>query len=581
MADYLDEIAQDPQAYAQKQAEQQALNEWLAERGGATNVGMHAILGSGLMTPADQAVQMEARRKGLGLAPGQSMPGLGLSLIGGMLGQSDLARQGPLGQVPGVVQKARQEHAAAAPQSGAVDPSTLSFVDSAQQADHAVVEDRWRATGGPARGAMGLSLNLPAGPSLKGLRGAAKSVGDLQGQFKSVAEETAGKIDSAREKAGSAINELAFYEQEQSEKIEGIIRKGMDTAESIVAERAERRADAQRRVDDKLIKWQEARQEYEAAEVDPSRRFSGGSKVGAAIAMALGAMGAALSRGPNTAMQIIQSEIERDVAAQRANIDKKRGAVGMLGNELAMARDILGDEDAAIAAAKASLWRDVARNIEMEREKYKGVMVGPKADQALAIADQQAAIELGKVKEAGLAGELKRSQAQVGAEQSVVSAGQRQQRQALRAKAAQAVSTPPPGLALVDPNYRPTKDDSKKAKDLASAHNRASKLMDRLIKWRAKYQSETLPGPAKREGADIAAELITELKELKKMGANFTEMEKALLRIPEDPGEYGFVMNSLLGMKERLNERTAASIEPYGYTLKSIQARGKGRKLGG
>jgi hypothetical protein len=57
-----------------------------------------------------------------------------------------------------------------------------------------------------------------------------------------------------------------------------------------------------------------------AQDVDPDQFLgSAGRKITAAIAMALGAYGSALSGGPNAAMQIIQQGIQENIDAQKAN----------------------------------------------------------------------------------------------------------------------------------------------------------------------------------------------------------------------------------------------------------------------
>ena len=52
-----------------------------------------------------------------------------------------------------------------------------------------------------------------------------------------------------------------------------------------------------------------------------------GARVMAGIAVALGGAGAAFRGGPNTALQIIQSSIENDLAVQKANYEKMRGSL--------------------------------------------------------------------------------------------------------------------------------------------------------------------------------------------------------------------------------------------------------------
>ena len=81
-----------------------------------------------------------------------------------------------------------------------------------------------------------------------------------------------------------------------------------------------------------------------SAEIDPNRIYtSTGQKMGAAIAVALGAAGAALTGTENTAMRILDSAIDRDIAAQRAEIDKLKFGVQVETNAYSMLMDSIND----------------------------------------------------------------------------------------------------------------------------------------------------------------------------------------------------------------------------------------------
>src|SRR5580693_4204348 len=71
-----------------------------------------------------------------------------------------------------------------------------------------------------------------------------------------------------------------------------------------------------------------------------------GQKVGQAIGLLLG--GAGSQGGPNPVYQYIQSQIDRDVAAQQHNVDNQKTLYGAY-------RDAYGDSKTAIAMAKASM----------------------------------------------------------------------------------------------------------------------------------------------------------------------------------------------------------------------------------
>ena len=81
------------------------------------------------------------------------------------------------------------------------------------------------------------------------------------------------------------------------------------------------------------------------ATIDPKRLFpTTTSKMGAALAVGLGQFGATLTGTQNAALQIIDSAIERDIAAQRAEIDKLKFGVQVKQNEYGLLMDEIQDK---------------------------------------------------------------------------------------------------------------------------------------------------------------------------------------------------------------------------------------------
>lgn len=74
---------------------------------------------------------------------------------------------------------------------------------------------------------------------------------------------------------------------------------------------------------------QEAKLQQDVANghIDPKRYLNSmttGGKIATGIGLILGGMGAGLTRGPNTAFQYLQSQIDRDIDAQRTDLGKKQ-----------------------------------------------------------------------------------------------------------------------------------------------------------------------------------------------------------------------------------------------------------------
>lgn len=119
------------------------------------------------------------------------------------------------------------------------------------------------------------------------------------------------------------------------------------------AEEAERRR--QQQLQDRVARVDQVLERVRNQQVDPEQFFGGfGGRMGAAIAVALGQLGSQLTGGPNTALQIINQAIERNMTAQQANMQNQRQAAAMEQSALGQFRAILGDDRAAESAARVA-----------------------------------------------------------------------------------------------------------------------------------------------------------------------------------------------------------------------------------
>jgi len=133
-------------------------------------------------------------------------------------------------------------------------------------------------------------------------------------------------------------------------------------------------------------------------------------KILSAIAIGLGGFVQGYSGGriPNTALQIINSAIERDIQAQKANLASKRAAIGERRNLLAMARERFADEKQAEDWVRATLQQQVAAQARRFGAEAKTKEIGFAAEKIAAGYDQQAQeLNLG-VKQAYVEAEMAR-----------------------------------------------------------------------------------------------------------------------------------------------------------------------------
>lgn len=123
------------------------------------------------------------------------------------------------------------------------------------------------------------------------------------------------------------------------------------------------------------------------ARIDPNRLFGEGvtgRKVLAAVSLFLGGLGAGLARGPNFALQIVQSAIDRDIEAQRAELGKRRSLLDFYvqqGRELVDAHKL----------AKADLLDIASAQIQKAAAQYSGAKGTADAQQAAGALQTQAA----------------------------------------------------------------------------------------------------------------------------------------------------------------------------------------------
>ena len=169
-----------------------------------------------------------------------------------------------------------------------------------------------------------------------------------------IEDAIAAEADAKRLRAvaeGSVAAAAATNAQRQAE--EDIKRIGEDQA---------RRAQVDARMKQLHTEQDSAIAQFKSGAIDPDRYFKQkgmGARIVAAIAVALGAFGAALTNGQNYALQILQSNIDRDIEAQRAELDKAKTVADLTGNQLAELTAAYGSPEAAEASIRERYWAAV------------------------------------------------------------------------------------------------------------------------------------------------------------------------------------------------------------------------------
>lgn len=212
-------------------------------------------------------------------------------------------------------------------------------------------------------------------------------------------ETTAGPVspETAQALEASDLNRRAALKFRAAQQAEGLGQQGgifeqADVESQLEAQRQQQAAEDQART----MRWQTERadninQQVLSGRIDPNRVL-GDSFSGGRIAAALGLFISGLAQGEqgaNSFLQIINQTIDRDIAAQMANMDNLRAGAQNQQNLVGMYRTVFGDETAAREAARATMLQSVAQKLQAQQARM--AQAGQQPALMLALAELDAA----------------------------------------------------------------------------------------------------------------------------------------------------------------------------------------------
>lgn len=238
-----------------------------------------------------------------------------------------------------------------------------------------------------------------------------------------LAKEALGEAQASaaeREAALTATQEAERASAAERTLLAGSAAEAARVAEENAAIERQRRAQA---VEDTEKRFAAARDELDNTKIDVGAAYgSAGQRILSAVAIAMGAFGASISGGPNYALQIVNDRINRELDAQRSELEKKKGKVSELGRIFERNQNLLGDATQAANLTRAQTFRALADDVEA---RAKGRALAPQ---------QAAALEQLRSQERANFAKLQEGIAMKSAEKAMVGAGERQaQRQAAAA----------------------------------------------------------------------------------------------------------------------------------------------------
>jgi hypothetical protein len=200
-----------------------------------------------------------------------------------------------------------------------------------------------------------------------GLGSITRELGDIGRAQTAAAGDQVRRLDANAESARGAILDEAAVQADKLTQQGAAFRDGLQQQElndAAATERYQRQRDA---IGAEEKKTQGAISAAEQLSVDPQRWYgslSTGGKIGAGIAVAFGALGAALTGGPNQALGIIQKAIDDDITAQRVNMDKAGRDVDRRFQALRDMRTNLQDDVQFDNVLRAQHWDDVTKRMQ-------------------------------------------------------------------------------------------------------------------------------------------------------------------------------------------------------------------------
>ena len=252
-------------------------------------------------------------------------------------------------------------------------PTNLSMIPG--DADDAALakkaEALWAARGKPTIGRAGTSIAPITGPitAEKLIRSGVKGLESLEGRTISDAD-----YRDAMAKRETALGAQKTALQHGIEEFQGLQDQLMQETAEFTLEREHMKAAFRLGMQDHQDRLKEVESALLHHKIDPNRAFkSTSSKVMSIIGIALGAFAQAHSGGklPNTALQIINTAINRDIDAQKTELSTLGRVADLRRNALSMFMQLGRDERTALHQTELAARSYINSQLGIARDKYK------------------------------------------------------------------------------------------------------------------------------------------------------------------------------------------------------------------
>ena len=271
---------------------------------------------------------------------------------------------------------------------------------------------------------------------------------------------------------------------------------------------------------------------------NPLEKWSTGKTIGAAIAVALGSFGSAMTGTGNSALSIITQGIEREIGLRRDRLSSmERGAAQERTSESAWRVSMYEQAQNRIKAAaersNSEIYRTNAARLSAGLELQKQQAEQGHLRDVYTMEMDQA--KLKSAREIGIASIMARA----------ATTGGKESREALKRVVIDPVTRQPIGFAPDVKTAGALRDRLTDAADIKAD-------IRRLIELRKKYGTEFWNRTAVSEADKLVNGVRGKMKSFRELGAALTETEMPMLQIPEDVLAIGLTGPMIAGLNETI-----------------------------
>lgn len=207
---------------------------------------------------------------------------------------------------------------------------------------------------------------------------------DVRSTSKNLSPEYFKQLKQSQDSFNRVIDLHTEAAQEENQILGTQAKADLVQAQADQQEQARLDQQAEARYNSAYTSQMQAADDVRASKIDPNHYWAErgtANQIGSALAIGLGAFGAAMNHGPNYAMQIIDNAINRDMMGQEAEMKKKTSLFEMAREGLQGARQLSTDEQARFNSKKIAA-------LEVSKKMLDSQMVGVRDKRTLEAGEQ-------------------------------------------------------------------------------------------------------------------------------------------------------------------------------------------------